>query len=74
MLHRSYNAQIASRKRGLGEQDLIQLVQALVTSRIAHLAPYLNASHVEAEVFDWLIRKAYKQALMAPTLNGYFSP
>ncbi|XP_049526509.1 uncharacterized protein LOC125946696 [Dermacentor silvarum] len=63
---------ITSRRRGLKEQDLIRLVQALIVSRIAYSAPYLNLRNAEVEVLDRLIRKAYKQALGLPPGTATF--
>lgn len=57
---------IATKTRGMGEVDLLRLVQAFVVSRIIYVLPYALLNITETQKVNTMIRKAYKQALGLP--------
>ncbi|KAG0433802.1 hypothetical protein HPB47_019612 [Ixodes persulcatus] len=57
---------VATRIRGLKEQDLLRLRDALIISRIQYQAPYVSLTRTSERKLDALIRKATKIALGLP--------
>ncbi|KAH9367798.1 hypothetical protein HPB48_012110 [Haemaphysalis longicornis] len=57
---------VTTRSRGLKEQDLLQLRDALILSRIRYQAPYVVLSRTLEGKLDALIRKATKISLGLP--------
>ncbi|KAG0439784.1 hypothetical protein HPB47_016531 [Ixodes persulcatus] len=57
---------VATRTRGLKEQDLLRLRDALIIFRIQYQAPYVSLTHTSERKLDALIRKATKIALGLP--------
>ncbi|XP_054917432.1 uncharacterized protein [Dermacentor andersoni] len=58
---------VANRRNGLKEHDTLQMIQALLYSRITYGTPYLNLKTAEKQKLNLLIRKATKLALGLPT-------
>ncbi|KAG0438027.1 hypothetical protein HPB47_017182 [Ixodes persulcatus] len=59
-------SRVSNRRRGLKEEDLTRIVQALLVSRIMYATPYLNLTLANRKKIDTMIRKAYKAALGLP--------
>ncbi|KAM7297307.1 hypothetical protein ISCGN_022460 [Ixodes scapularis] len=57
---------VTTRTRGLKEQDLLRLRDALIISRIQYQAPYVSLARTSERKLDALIRKATKIALGLP--------
>lgn len=57
---------VTTRTRGLKEQDLLRLRDALIISRIQYQAPYVSLTRTSERKLDALIRKATKIALGLP--------
>lgn len=56
-------ARISARKNGMKEKELLQLLNAFVTTRITYALPYLRLLKAEKEKVDRLIRTVHKIAL-----------
>lgn len=54
---------ISARKHGMKEKELLQLLNAFVTTRITYALPYLRLLQAEKEKVDRLIRTVHKIAL-----------
>lgn len=57
---------VTTKIRGMGEADMLRLVQAFVVSRITYAVPYALLKATELEKINILIRKAYKQDMGLP--------
>lgn len=61
---------ITTQRRGLKEQETVQIIQALLISRITYGTPYLLLKKAEIEKLNIVIRKAIKSALGLPSTTS----
>ncbi|XP_070384746.1 uncharacterized protein [Dermacentor albipictus] len=57
---------VSARKQGVKEKDLLELVQALLVSRLTYALTYLQLQKTERACLDCIIRHTYKVALGLP--------
>ncbi|KAL1426823.1 hypothetical protein MTO96_017965 [Rhipicephalus appendiculatus] len=57
---------VASKRRGMKENDTLRLIQAYLVPRITYVAPHLLFNAAQKKQIDVIIRKVIKQAIGVP--------
>lgn len=57
---------VANRRHGLKEEDCVQMIQALLISRLTYGTPYVDMQNAEKNKANVAIRKAFKLAIGLP--------